>query len=148
MFFKALCFLFLSCVMSLCCRNRSAKHYRHRASPDCNTVASFDSSSSESHRGGLNRYYRQAWENLHESAASKSGLKPANHSPLRRKETMDEPYRAERHSAEMVGTDMYGAKVEKKRHHHHHHHHESRSHKEPKDWREQRPPPSKEHRRY
>lgn len=50
-------------------RSRSAKHYRHRASPDCNTVASFDSSSSESRAGGggLNRYYRKAWENLHES---------------------------------------------------------------------------------
>lgn len=37
-----------------CCRRRTAQHYRHRASPDCNTVASFDSSSSES-RNGLNR---------------------------------------------------------------------------------------------
>lgn len=42
-------------------RSRTTQHYRHRASPDCNTVASFDSSSSES-RNGLNRYYRQAWE--------------------------------------------------------------------------------------
>lgn len=36
-------------------RNRTTQHYRHRASPDCNTVASFDSSSSES-RNGLNRW--------------------------------------------------------------------------------------------
>jgi hypothetical protein len=66
-------------------RNRTAKHYRHRASPDCNTVASFDSSSSES-RNGLNRYYRQAWENLHESAS-----KNHNHTQLKRKETLDQP---------------------------------------------------------
>lgn len=36
-------------------RSRKTPHYRHRASPDCNTVASFDSSSSES-RNGLNRF--------------------------------------------------------------------------------------------
>lgn len=66
-------------------RNRTTQHYRHRASPDCNTVASFDSSSSES-RNGLNRYYRQAWENLHESASKNS-----NHNALRRKETLDPP---------------------------------------------------------
>lgn len=69
------------------CRSRSStQHYRHRASPDCNTVASFDSSSSES-RNGLNRYYRQAWENLHESASKSSN----NHNALRRKETLDPP---------------------------------------------------------
>nr|CAD7415734.1 unnamed protein product [Timema poppensis] len=120
-------------------RNQSAKHYRHRASPDCNTVASFDSSSSES-RGGLNRYYRQAWENLHQSAGSKSA--PLNHAPLRRKETLDEPagYRnvpgtrmigAEvlRDASELVVSDVVPPKpsaiaaAEKKRHHHHHHHH-------------------------
>uniref|UniRef100_A0AAR5PZ31 Sushi, von Willebrand factor type A, EGF and pentraxin domain-containing protein 1 n=1 Tax=Dendroctonus ponderosae TaxID=77166 RepID=A0AAR5PZ31_DENPD len=137
-------FIFLAAVITtvviLVRRNQSAKHYRHRASPDCNTVASFDSSSSESRSGGLNRYYRQAWENLHESAGSKSG-----HSPLRRKETMDEPYRAreatERHrdSAEIVVSD--GAKGEKKRHHHHHHHH-----KEGRDWSGNRPPPANQKR--
>nr|CAD7429804.1 unnamed protein product [Timema monikensis] len=119
--------------------NQSAKHYRHRASPDCNTVASFDSSSSES-RGGLNRYYRQAWENLHQSAGNKSA--PLNHAPLRRKETLDEPagYRnvpgtrmigAEvlRDASELVVSDVIPPKpsaiaaAEKKRHHHHHHHH-------------------------
>ncbi|GLV45530.1 uncharacterized protein CBL_02550 [Carabus blaptoides fortunei] len=114
-------FVFLAAIITtiviLVRRNQSAKHYRHRASPDCNTVASFDSSSSES-RNGLNRYYRQAWENLHESAGSKAGLKATaaaqaaaaqaatgNHSPLRRKETLDEPYRnGERHrdGSEMV----------------------------------------------
>ncbi|XP_026470514.1 uncharacterized protein LOC113374759 [Ctenocephalides felis] len=116
-------------VVMLVRRNHSAKHYRHRASPDCNTVASFDSSSSES-RNGLNRYYRQAWENLHESAGSKTGLKIQDrtaaagvggiHSPLRRKETMDEPDGGNgfmhRNGAGMQ---------EKKRHHHHHHHHSS-----------------------
>lgn len=63
-------------------RSRTTQHYRHRASPDCNTVASYDSSSSES-RNGLNRYYRQAWENLHESASKNSN------NALRRKETFD-----------------------------------------------------------
>ncbi|XP_066156690.1 uncharacterized protein [Euwallacea fornicatus] len=126
-------FIFLAAIITtvviLVRRNQSAKHYRHRASPDCNTVASFDSSSSESRNGGLNRYYRQAWENLHESAGSRSGLKSSNHSPLRRKETMDEPYRGrdgtERHrdTSEMVVNEGYGSKGgEKKRHHHHHHH--------------------------
>lgn len=67
-------------------RSRTTQHYRHRASPDCNTVASFDSSSSES-RNGLNRYYRQAWENLHESASKNSNP----HNALRRKETLDPP---------------------------------------------------------
>uniref|UniRef100_A0AAG5DUZ9 Uncharacterized protein n=1 Tax=Anopheles atroparvus TaxID=41427 RepID=A0AAG5DUZ9_ANOAO len=64
------------------------QHYRHRASPDCNTVASFSSSSSES-RNGLNRYYRQAWENLHESASKSHSH--SGHSGLKRKETMDAP---------------------------------------------------------
>lgn len=113
-------------------RGRSSKHYRHRASPDCNTVASFDSSSSES-RGGLNRYYRQAWENLHETTGHK-----ANHPPLRRKETLDEPgYRenfrgnnTERDGSELVVSDVaaypsskHASISDKKRHHHHHHHH-------------------------
>ncbi|CAG9854104.1 unnamed protein product [Phyllotreta striolata] len=156
-------FIFLAAIITtiviLVRRNQSAKHYRHRASPDCNTVASFDSSSSESRNGGLNRYYRQAWENLHESAGSKAGLRAAsaaNHSPLRRKETLDEPYRSERHrdGSEMVVSDVYGAKTagaaaaEKKRHHHHHHHHEGRPHKEGREWRDSRPPPHREHKRY
>ncbi|KAF5305313.1 hypothetical protein FQA39_LY09278 [Lamprigera yunnana] len=155
-------FIFLAAIVTtiviLVRRNRSAKHYRHRASPDCNTVASFDSSSSES-RNGLNRYYRQAWENLHESAGSKSGLKAANaansdkHSPLRRKETLDEPYRnGERHrdGSELVVTDTYnsGPKGEKKRHHHHHHHHDIRPHKEGREWRDSRPPPHRDHKKY
>ncbi|XP_055712742.1 uncharacterized protein LOC129807475 [Phlebotomus papatasi] len=143
-------FVFLAAVITtiviLVRRNRTTQHYRHRASPDCNTVASFDSSSSES-RNGLNRYYRQAWENLHESA-SKNG----NHSPLRRKETLDQQHisrsrdnlsrsrdnlervtrdldRARdfgrdslglRDGSEMVVSDVC-VKGEKKRHHHHHH---------------------------
>ncbi|KAJ8890832.1 hypothetical protein PR048_010341 [Dryococelus australis] len=130
------------CSMILCVsRNRSAKHYRHRASPDCNTVASFDSSGSES-RGGLNRYYRQAWENLHQTAGAKA--------PLQRKETLDEPpkryhnlpppARAEglRDGSELVITDVVPPKpsaiaaAEKKRHHHHHHHHHGGG-----EWRQQ-----------
>ncbi|PSN56517.1 hypothetical protein C0J52_14785 [Blattella germanica] len=139
-------------------RNRSTKHYRHRASPDCNTVASFDSSGSES-RGGLNRYYRQAWENLHhESVTAGNKPKSSNHSPLRRKETLDEPvgggYRnvggTERDGSELVVNDTTAAvyppkpsavaAAEKKRHHHHHHHHATGA--TPKesgagDWRQQ-----------
>ncbi|XP_032679645.1 uncharacterized protein LOC116848037 isoform X2 [Odontomachus brunneus] len=123
-------------------RGRSSKHYRHRASPDCNTVASFDSSSSES-RGGLNRYYRQAWENLHETAGHKAG-----HPPLRRKETLDEPgYRenfrgnnTERDGSELVISDVaaypsskHASISDKKRHHHHHHHHHGSA---TPDWRQ------------
>ncbi|CAL1680659.1 unnamed protein product [Lasius platythorax] len=132
-------------------RGRSSKHYRHRASPDCNTVASFDSSSSES-RGGLNRYYRQAWENLHETAGHKT-----SHPPLRRKETLDEPgYRenfrgnsnnTERDGSELVVSDVaaypsskHASISDKKRHHHHHHHHHGNA---TPDWRQ-----SQSHHRY
>lgn len=102
----------------------------------------------------MNRYYRQAWENLHESAGSKTGLKVAaatnispsgNHSPLRRKETMDiEPqhqYRRRDSSGDLIecnsspsgagGTRSSATGGEKKRHHHHHHHHDIRG---GKDW--------------
>ncbi|XP_044269189.1 uncharacterized protein LOC123014242 isoform X1 [Tribolium madens] len=151
-------FVFLAAIITtiviLVRRNRSAKHYRHRASPDCNTVASFDSSSSES-RNGLNRYYRQAWENLHESAGSKAGLKAnnSNHSPLRRKETLDEPYRnSERHrdGSELVVTEAFNGNkaAEKKRHHHHHHHHDGKQHKDGRDWRDPKPPLNRDQKRY
>lgn len=129
-------------------RNRSAKHYRHRVSPDCNTVASFDSSSSES-RNGLNRYYRQAWENLHESAGSKAALKSLNHSPLKRRETLDDPisYRNAHHrvsnegmrdGSELVISDVAAypprGQHDKRRHHHHHHHHDPHSSTRHKEW--------------
>ncbi|XP_012146023.1 uncharacterized protein LOC100880537 isoform X1 [Megachile rotundata] len=148
-------FVFLAAVITtvviLIRRNhgRSSKHYRHRASPDCNTVASFGSSSLES-RGGLNRYYRQAWENLHETAGHKN-----NHPPLRRKETLDEPgyrenYRGnntERDGSELVVSDVatfssnkHASISDKKRHHHHHHHHHGNSTPE---WRQ-----SQSHHRY
>ncbi|XP_055388112.1 uncharacterized protein LOC129616487 isoform X2 [Condylostylus longicornis] len=77
----------------------SRRHYKQKRSADCKTIASIDSSLSSS-TNGLNRYYRQAWENLHEFA-NKSNL---NYN--------------------------YGIKTKKeypesrnKRHHHHHHHH-------------------------
>ncbi|XP_033332075.1 uncharacterized protein LOC117223728 isoform X1 [Megalopta genalis] len=150
-------FVFLAAVITtvviLIRRNRggSSKHYRHRASPDCNTVASFGSSSSES-RGGLNRYYRQAWENLHETAGQKAG-----HPPLRRKETLDEPgyrenYRGNSNNTERDGSELVISDVatypsskhasisDKKRHHHHHHHHHGNSTPE---WRQ-----SQSHHRY
>ncbi|XP_018327254.1 uncharacterized protein LOC108738356 [Agrilus planipennis] len=115
--------------------SETAKHYRHRPSPDCGTVASFSSSSTGSRNGGLNRYYRQAWENLHESAGSKEGLK---HSPLRRLETMDEPpFRERNHSVTDHPASVVLDKAEKKRHHHHHHHHDIRA-----------PPGIREHKRY
>ncbi|XP_021694259.1 uncharacterized protein LOC5564206 isoform X3 [Aedes aegypti] len=100
-------FVFLAAVITTIVivvrRNRQAnQHYRHRASPDCNTVASFSSSSSES-RNGLNRYYRQAWENLHESA-SKGHNSNSNHSSgLKRKETMDAPPPSRSRSRENLG---------------------------------------------
>ncbi|KAI5729257.1 hypothetical protein M8J76_000731 [Diaphorina citri] len=116
-------FVFLAAVVTtiviLIRRNRSAKHYRHRPSPDCHTVASYDSSSSES-RGGLNRYYRQAWENLHQSTSSKM-----SHAPLRRKDT-----EVMRDGSELMVSDVAGyppGHRDKKRHHHHHHHHQSSS---------------------
>ncbi|XP_011293052.1 uncharacterized protein LOC101893869 isoform X1 [Musca domestica] len=136
-------FVFLAAVITtiviLVRRNRTTQHYRHRASPDCNTVASFDSSTSGS-RNGLNRYYRQAWENLHESASKNS-----SHNALRRKETLDPPamtrsrdnlrdnMQRSRDNLDRVGRDNYGMRdnsemvvsdvclKEKKRHHHHHH---------------------------
>lgn len=113
-------FVFLAAVVTtvviLVKRNQSAKHYRHRGSPDSHTVASFDSSGSES-RGGLNRYYRQAWENLHQ-AATKPGQ------PTRKEST------AERDASELVVNDAFRA--DKKRHHHHHGHHHHHHHQ---DWR-------------
>ncbi|GLH04999.1 Putative CTL8 isoform A, partial [Gryllus bimaculatus] len=116
-------FVFLAAIITtiviLIRRSRSAKHYRHRASPDCNTVASFDSSGSEG-RAGLNRYYRQAWENLHHQAGGGGGGKNA----LRRQETLDEPVRG---AGELLVTTGMSKPAppqqEKKRHHHHHHHH-------------------------
>lgn len=144
-------FVFLAAVITtiiiLVRRNRTTHHYRHRASPDCNTVASFDSSTSGS-RNGLNRYYRQAWENLHESASKNS-----SHNPLRKtaKDTLDPPsvtrsrdnlrenIQRSRENLDRVGRD-YGLrdnselvvsdvclKGEKKRHHHHHHKNSSRN---------------------
>ncbi|KAK0177270.1 hypothetical protein PV328_001340 [Microctonus aethiopoides] len=136
-------FVFLAAVITtvviLIRRNkgRRSKHYRHRASPDCNTVASFDSSSSES-RGGLNRYYRQAWENLHETTGQK-----VHHPPLKRKETLDEPsyrdnYRNSDHpldvgDAAALATNKHTN--DKKRHHHHHHHHHHHGNGTP-EWRQ------------
>ena len=121
-------------------------------------MASYDSSSSES-RGGLNRYYRQAWENLHQSAGAKAQQAHGHgvHAALRRKETMDEPtgYRSQglRDGSELVVTDVAAAypgavkpsaiaAAEKKRHHHHHHHHghhgqAAGSTRDHMDWRHQ-----------
>ncbi|XP_055618172.1 uncharacterized protein LOC129763293 isoform X2 [Toxorhynchites rutilus septentrionalis] len=98
-------FVFLAAVITTIVivvrRNRTAnQHYRHRASPDCNTVASFSSSSSES-RNGLNRYYRQAWENLHETASKSHN---STHSGLKRKETMDAPTPSRSRSRENLGS--------------------------------------------
>ncbi|XP_046391266.1 uncharacterized protein LOC124159479 isoform X1 [Ischnura elegans] len=130
-------FVFLAAIITtiviIVKRNRGTQHYRHRASPDSHTVASFDESSSgsESRQGGLGRFYKQAWENLHESSSQAAtagakgrpvlvGLGPSDkglhhHPPLRRKETLDDPSYRMRHSEADV--------IEKKRHHHHHHHH-------------------------
>lgn len=131
------------CFLTHIRRNRSAKHYRHRASPDTNTVASLDSSGSES-RGGLNRYYRQAWENLHQSAASPKHSRPHHHhhhhhAGGRRKDiAADGSPRVEsmRDGSELVVNDVYHPRStagpmdhnkKSSRHHHHHHHHQGRS---------------------
>lgn len=94
-------------------KHNDGKRYRHHVSADCNTVASIDSSSSES-RSGLNRYYRQAWEELHE--ASQLG---------HRRHDREAP----KDGSELVVSDVYPAAHpgrDKRRHHHHHHHREPR----------------------
>ncbi|KAK9499776.1 hypothetical protein O3M35_002748 [Rhynocoris fuscipes] len=162
-------FVFLAAVVTtiviLVKRNRSAKHYRHRGSPDSNTVASFDSSSSES-RGGLNRYYRQAWENLHQSAsAGGGGVGGGNSSPnggggVNNKGGGHHNHHhhhhnhgggghhnhiikdgggsvRERDGSELVITDVYRPVQDKKpRHHSHHHNHHHHQHVHAQqDWR-------------
>ncbi|CAB3226423.1 unnamed protein product [Arctia plantaginis] len=95
-------------------KHNDGKRYRHHVSPDCNTVGSLDSSSSES-RSGLNRYYRQAWEELHEAAGAKHG---------HRRHEREAP----KDGSELVVSDVYPAPHarDKRRHHHHHHHREPR----------------------
>ncbi|XP_030030346.2 uncharacterized protein LOC115447445 isoform X1 [Manduca sexta] len=117
--FGALVFL-IAIITTIVILVRSRKHnkgkrYRHHVSPDCNTVASLDSSSSES-RSGLNRYYRQAWEELHEAA----GGKYQGHRRHEREAPKD--------GSELVVSDMYpgGHGRDKRRHHHHHHHRDAR----------------------
>ncbi|KAJ2954068.1 hypothetical protein O0L34_g2282 [Tuta absoluta] len=112
--FGALVFL-IAIITTIVILVRSRKHhegkrYRHHVSPDCNTVASLDSSSSES-RSGLNRYYRQAWEELHEAAGA--GGKHRRHER-----------EAPKDGSELVVSDVYPAphSRDKRRHHHHHHH--------------------------
>ncbi|KPI96743.1 hypothetical protein RR46_12773 [Papilio xuthus] len=89
-------------------KHNHGKRYRHHVSPDCNTVASLDSSSSES-RSGLNRYYRQAWEELHEAAGAKHG---------HRRHEREAP----KDGSELVVADVCPAphSRDKRRHHHHH----------------------------
>ncbi|XP_061729390.1 uncharacterized protein LOC133534302 [Cydia pomonella] len=91
-------------------KHHDGKRYRHHVSPDCNTVASLDSSSSES-RSGLNRYYRQAWEELHEATGAKG-----------RRHDREAP----KDGSELVVSDVYPAPRDKRRHHHHHHHRQPR----------------------
>ncbi|XP_013147392.1 PREDICTED: uncharacterized protein LOC106110206 [Papilio polytes] len=110
--FGALVFL-IALITTIVILFRSRKHnhgkrYRHHVSPDCNTVASLDSSSSES-RSGLNRYYRQAWEELHEAAGAKHG---------HRRHERETP----KDGSELVVADVCPAphSREQRRHHHHH----------------------------
>ncbi|KAJ8736775.1 hypothetical protein PYW07_000046 [Mythimna separata] len=91
-------------------KHNDGKRYRHHVSPDCNTVGSLDSSSSES-RSGLNRYYRQAWEELHEAAGAKHARRDRE---------------APKDGSELVVSDAFPAPRDKRRHHHHHHHREPR----------------------
>lgn len=85
--------------------HNNGKRYRHHVSPDCNTVASLESSSSES-RNGLNRYYRQAWEDLHEAAGGRRSRRHDREAP--------------KDGSELVVSDVYPT-PNKRRHHHHHH---------------------------
>lgn len=106
-------------------KHNKGKRYRHHVSPDCNTVASLDSSSSES-RSGLNRYYRQAWEELHEATGAKHG---------HRRHEREAP----KDGSELVVSDVHPAPHarDKRRHHHHHHHRDARH----PDWQ----PPHRPH---
>lgn len=120
---------------------RNDERYRHRPSSESQSNAAFDSSTED--RGGLNKYYRQAWDNLREPAATKprsSETSKSNHpqsSASSRIEPLDDPtYRSRntremiRDESEIVVSDVVAkkSKAEKKRHHHHHHHkHNKRS---------------------
>ncbi|CAK1553966.1 unnamed protein product [Leptosia nina] len=86
-------------------RKHKGKRYQHHISHDCNTVASLGSSSSES-RNGLTRYYRQAWEDLHEAAGGRRSRRHDREAP--------------KDGSELVVSDVYPA-PNKRRHHHHHH---------------------------
>ncbi|XP_022832640.1 CUB and sushi domain-containing protein 3 isoform X1 [Spodoptera litura] len=113
-------------------KQNDCKRYRHHVSPDCNTVGSLDSSSSES-RSGLNRYYRQAWEELHEAAGAKHA---------HRRHEREAP----KDGSELVVSDVYPAHHarDKRRHHHHHHHREPRH----PDWHSPHRPPHNHKPRY
>ncbi|KAL4717838.1 hypothetical protein ACJJTC_000987 [Scirpophaga incertulas] len=87
-------------------KHHDGKRYRHHVSPDCNTVASLESSSSES-RSGLNRYYRQAWEELHEAAGAGAKSRREREAP--------------KDGSELVVSDVYPPPHAHKRRHHHHH---------------------------
>ncbi|XP_069365099.1 uncharacterized protein [Maniola hyperantus] len=94
-------------------KDKNEKRDRRFLTPDI-TIASLASSSSES-QSGLNRYYRQAWEDLHEAAGSSHG---------QRRRAREAP----KDGSELVVADVYPAAhaKEKRRHHHHHHHREPR----------------------
>ncbi|KAI8431177.1 hypothetical protein MSG28_001215 [Choristoneura fumiferana] len=62
-------------------------------------------------RSGLNRYYRQAWEELHEATGAKG-----------RRNDREAP----KDGSELVVSDVYPAPRDKRRHHHHHHHRQPR----------------------
>ncbi|XP_026741573.1 CUB and sushi domain-containing protein 3 isoform X1 [Trichoplusia ni] len=110
----------------------TGQRYRHHVSPDCNTVGSLDSSSSES-RSGLNRYYRQAWEELHEAAGGNGGHGGHGAHGGHRRHDREAP----KDGSELVVSDVYPAPHarDKRRHHHHHHHREPRH----PDWNPHRP---------
>ncbi|KAJ0183987.1 hypothetical protein K1T71_000410 [Dendrolimus kikuchii] len=102
-------------VIVKCRPQRDVNRYQHHVSPDCATVASLPSSTSES-RSGLSRYYRQAWVDLHEATGS-------NHGQLRHERE------APKDGSELVVSDVYPGmhcRPDKRRHHHHHHHREHR----------------------
>ena len=115
------------------CSFRNDRRYRRRreATSAAPTTATLDSCSEAP--GALNKSYRQAWDNLHQSDQKK----PAPAGPSSRPESVADPnYRTRasngteghRDEGEIVVDDYYAkqAKPDKKRHHHHHHHKHSK----------------------
>ena len=118
---------------------RNDKRYRRRreATSAMPTTATLDSCSEAP--GGLNKSYRQAWDNLHQSDQKK----PPQTASSRAGSAADPNHRTRtsntegaRDDGEIVVDDFYAkqAKPDKKRHHHHHHHKHTKRGSSGGDW--------------